>query len=279
MELDMTIAITGASGQLGQLALAAIAARGGAAIGLARDPSKVKGPARAFDYTKPETFGALEGVEILVLISSNDFNDRAGQHKAVIEAAKAAGVGHIVYTSILKGEGSPMALAADHIATEAALKASGLPYTVLRNGWYIENYLMGIEGAIAHGAMIGSVGEGRVSGAARADYAEAIAAVVLDRAKLGQVYELAGDEAFTISELAAEVAKAAGKPVGYVSLPPADYAKALEGFGIPAGFAATLADSDDTASRGALFDDSKTLSALIGRPTTPMAEVVKANVK
>lgn len=272
----MTIAITGATGQLGQLALAAIKARGGHAIALARDPSKVSGEARAFDYTKPETFGALKGVDVLVLISSNDFNDRAGQHKAVIDAAKAAGVGHVVYTSILKGDASPMLLAADHIATEAALKASGLPHTVLRNGWYIENYLMGIEGAVAHGAMIGSVGEGRVSGATRADYAEAIAAVVLDPAKLGQVYELAGDTAFTLAELAAVVSAKAGKPVGYVSLPKADYAKALEGFGLPAGFAAILADSDDTASRGALFDDSKTLSKLIGRPTKPMAEVVAA---
>jgi len=275
----MSIAITGATGQLGRLAVAAIKARGGEALSLARDPSKAPAPARAFDYTKPETFGALQGVEVLVLISSNDFNDRAGQHKAVIAAAKAAGVGHIVYTSVLKGDGSPMLLAADHIATEAALKESGLPHTVLRNGWYIENYLGGVEGALAHGAMIGSVGEGRVSGAARADYAEAIAAVVLDRAKLGRVYELAGDSAFTIAELAAEVGKAAGKPLAYVSLPPADYAKALEGFGLPAGFAAVLADSDDQASRGALFDESRTLSALIGRPTTPMATVVAAAVK
>ena len=272
----MTIAITGATGHLGQLALAAIKARGGSAIALARDPSKVAGEARAFDYTKPETFGALKGVDVLVLISSNDFNDRAGQHKAVIQAAKAAGVGHVVYTSILKGEGSPMILAADHIATEAALKASGLPHTVLRNGWYIENYTGALGAAIQHGAMIGSAGEGRISGAARKDYAEAIAAVALDPAKQGRVYELAGDTAFTLVEMAAVVAAKSGKPVAYVSMPPADYAKALEGFGLPAGFAAVLADSDDQSSRGALYDGSKTLSALIGRPTTPMAEVVAA---
>lgn len=272
----MTIAITGATGQLGQLALAAIAARGGEAIALARDPSKVAGPARAFDYTKPETHGALAGVDVLVLISSNDFNDRAGQHKAVIAAAKAAGVGHVIYTSILKGDASPMILAADHIETEAALKASGLPHTLLRNGWYIENYTGALGAAIANGAMIGSAAEGKVSGAARKDYAEAIAAVALDKARQGGTYELAGDTAFTLAEMAAEVAARAGKPVAYVSLPPADYAKALEGFGLPAGFAAVLADSDDQAARGALFDDSRTLSSLIGRPTTPMADVVAA---
>ncbi|MCW1919703.1 SDR family oxidoreductase [Rhodobacter sp. KR11] len=272
----MTIAITGATGQLGQLALAAIKARGGQAIALARDPSKVQGEARAFDYTKPETHDALAGVSVLVLISSNDFNDRVGQHKAVIAAAKAHGVGHVIYTSILKGEASPMILAADHIGTEAALKASGLGFTLLRNGWYIENYTGALGASIEHGAMIGSVGEGKVSAAARADYAEAIAAVALDKALQGQVYELAGDVAFTLAEMAAVVSAKAGKPVGYVSLPPADYAKALEGFGLPAGFAAILADSDDQASRGALFDDSRTLSRLIGRATTPMAEVVAA---
>ncbi|NBZ87668.1 SDR family oxidoreductase [Stagnihabitans tardus] len=271
-----TIAITGSTGQLGQLALAAIKARGGQAIALARDPSKVSGEARAFDYTKPETFGALKGVDVLVLISSNDFNDRVGQHKAVIAAAKAHGVGHVIYTSILKGDASPMILAQDHIGTEAALKASGLGFTLLRNGWYIENYTGALGAAIQHGAMIGSAGKGRISGAARADYAEAIAAVALDASKQGQVYELAGDVAFTMAEMAAVVSAKAGKPVAYVSMPPADYAKALEGFGLPAGFAAILADSDDHSSRGALFDESKTLSGLIGRPTTPMAEVVAA---
>ena len=272
----MTIAITGSTGQLGQLALAAVKARGGQAIALARDPSKARGEARAFDYTKPETFGALKGVTVLVLISSNDFNDRVGQHRAVIEAAKAQGVGHVIYTSILKGEASPMILAQDHIGTEAALKASGLGFTLLRNGWYIENYTGALGAAIQHGAMIGAAGEGRISGAARKDYAEAIAAVALDATKQGQVYELAGDLAFTMAEMAAVVAGRAGKPLAFVNLPKADYAKALEGFGLPAGFAAILADSDDHASRGALFDESKSLSKLIGRPTTPMADVVAA---
>ena len=274
----MTIAITGATGQLGRLALAAIKTRGGSAIALARDPAKAAdlgGQVRAFDYTKADA-AALQGVSTLVLISSNDFNDRAGQHRAVIDAAKAAGVGHVIYTSILKGDQSPMILAQDHIATEAALRASGLAHTVLRNGWYTENYTGSLGAAVAHGGMAGSAGDGRIASAARADYAEAIAAVALNAGLQGKVYELAGDTAYSMSEMAAEVSRQTGKAIGYTSLPQADYAAMLQGFGLPEGFAAVLADSDAQAARGALFDDSRNLSALIGRPTTPMAASVKA---
>lgn len=273
----MTNAITGATGHLGRLAIEALKARGGSAVALVRDPAKAADlgvEARAFDYTKPETFGALKGVTTLVLISSNDFNDRVGQHKTVIDAAKAAGVGHIIYTSILKGDASPLILAEDHKGTEAYLKASGIAHTVLRNGWYTENYTGSLGGAVAHGAIVGSAGTGKVSTAARKDYAEAIAAVLVDPAKQGKVYELAGDEAYTLADLAAVVSAKVGKTIPYVSLPTAEYAKILESFGLPAGFAFVLADSDDQASRGGLFDDSKTLSKLIGRPTTPMAVTV-----
>ena len=277
------IAVTGATGQLGRLAITALKARGAAPIALARDPAKAADlgvEARAFDYTKPETLApALAGVETLVLISSSDFNDRAGQHKAAITAAKAAGVGRIVYTSILKGDASPMILAQDHIATEVALQASGLPVTLLRNGWYTENYTGALGAAIQHGAIIGAAGEGKVASAARADYAEAIAVTALGADHAGKTYELAGDSAHSGVDLAAAVARASGKPVAYVNLPQAEYAKALEGFGLPAGFAAVLADSDAQSGHGALFDDSHTLSRLIGRPTTPMVETVAAAVK
>lgn len=276
----MTFAITGATGHLGRLALAALKARGGSAVALVRDPAKAADlgvETRAFDYTKPDGMAAaLQGVTTLVLISSNDFNDRVGQHKAVIDAAKAAGVGHIVYTSILKGTASPLLLAEDHKGTEVYLAASGIAHTILRNGWYTENYTGSLGGAVAHGAMIGSAGDGLLATAARADYAEAIAAVLMDPAKLGKVYELAGDTAFTLADMAAVVSSVVGKTIPYHSLPVAEYAKILEGFGLPAGFAFVLADADDQASRGALNDTSKTLSALIGRPTTPMADTVKA---
>ncbi len=276
----MTIAITGATGQLGRLAIAALKTRapGAEVIALARNAAADLGvPVRAFDYTKPETLApALAGVETLVLISSSDFNDRAGQHKAVIEAAKAAGVGRIVYTSLLKGDASPMILAQDHIATEAYLAASGLAHTVLRNGWYTENHTGSLGGAIAAGAMIGASGEGRIASAARADYAEAIAVTALDATHAGKVYELAGDAAPTMTEFAAEVGRQIGKPLPYNDLPPATYAGILQSFGLPEGFANILADSDVQASKGALFDDSRTLSALIGRPTTPIAATIAA---
>ncbi len=273
----MTIAVTGATGQLGRLAISAIKARGGSAVALARSPAKAADTgveARAFDYTDPASFASLAGVKTLVLISSNDFDDRIGQHTRVIDAAKAAGVGRVIYTSLLRADTSPMLLAADHKATEAHIKASGLGYTVLRNGWYTENHTGSLGGAIAAGAMIGSAGAGRFSSAARADYAEAIAAVALGDGHSGKVYELGGDVSYSLAEMAAEVARQTGKAVGYSDLPPETYAGILQSFGLPAGFAHVLADSDVHASRGALEENSGTLSRLIGRATTPMAQTV-----
>lgn len=274
----MTIAISAATGQLGRLAIAALKARGAKPVALARDPSKAADlgvEARAFDYTKPDP-AALKGVQTLVLISSNDFNDRAGQHRNAIAAAKAAGVKRVIYTSILKGDQNPMILAQDHIATEAAIRDAGIPATILRNGWYTENYTGSLAAALQHGAIIGAAGTGRVNSAARKDYAEAIAVTALDDAHGGKTYELAGDTAHTGADFAAAVAKAAGKPVAYVPMSQADYAKALTGFGLPDGFAQILADCDARAGEGALADDSHTLSRLIGRPTTPIAETIAA---
>ena len=274
----MTIAITGATGQLGRLAIAALRARGATPIALARDPAKAADlgvETRAFDYTNADP-AALKGVDTLVLISSNDLHDRVGQHRKAIAAAKQAGVARIVYTSLLRGAANPMGLALDHGPTEAALTESGIAHTVLRNGWYTENYTGALGAALAHGAMIGAAGDGRVSSAARTDYAEAIAVVALDASHVGKVYELAGDTAHTGADLAAAVAKAAGKPVAYVNMTEADYAKALESFGLPPVLAGALADSESWAAKGMLYDDSRTLSRLIGRPTTPIADTIAA---
>lgn len=274
----MTIAITGATGQLGKLALSAIKARGGSAIALARDPAKAAGlraDVRAFDYTRPDA-AALKGVETLVLISSNDFNDRLGQHRRAIDAAKAAGVKRVIYTSLLRAGTSPMQLAADHKATEEYLATTGLATTMLRNGWYTENHTGSLGGAIAAGAMIGSAGSGRFSAAARADYAEAIAVTALGSGHEGKVYELGGDQSYTYADMAAEVSRQTGKSIGYNDLPAEAYAGILQSFGLPEGFAKVLADSDVQAGKGALEENSKTLSRLIGRPTTPMAASVRA---
>ncbi|WRH61238.1 MAG: SDR family oxidoreductase [Fuscovulum sp.] len=276
----MTIAITGATGQLGRLAIGALKARGQSPIALVRDPAKAADlgvEARAFDYKAIETLApALKGVTTLVLISSNDFDDRAGQHRNVIAAAKAAGVGRILYTSLLNATKSTMLLAADHKATEEAILASGLTYTILRNGWYTENHTGSLGGAIAAGAMIGSAGAGRFSSAARADYADAIAATAATSGHDNAIYELAGDATYSYADMAAEVSRLTGKTIPYNDLPPDTYAGILESFGLPAGFAYVLADSDVQAGKGALFDDSRTLSRLIGRPTTPMAVTVAA---
>ena len=278
----MTIAITGSTGHLGRLAIAALKARVPASeiIALARDTAKAADlgvAVREADYGRPETLvPALTGVDVLVLISSSSLEDRAGDHLRVIEAAKTAGVGRIIYTSILKGLDSPLLLAEDHKATERALTASGLPVTLLRNGWYTENYTGSLGASVEHGAMIGSAGEGRVSAAARKDFAEAIAVVASSAGHEGKVYELAGDEAFTLPQMAAVVSGIVGKVIPYTSVPTDVYAGILQGFGLPEGFAHILADSDVKAAQGALFDDSKTLSRLIGRPTTPMADTVAA---
>lgn len=274
----MTIAITGATGQLGRLALATIRTRGGSAVALARDPARAAGlgaEVRAFDYRAPD-LAALGGVTTLALISSNSFDDRAADHARVIDAAKHAGVRRIVYTGILKGPASPLALAADHIATERNLAASGIAHTILRNGWYTENYTDALGAALAHGALIGASGDGLISSAARADYAEALARVVLTEGHDGRAYDLAGDTAHNMADLAAEVSRLAGRPIPYQNLPQDTYAGILASFGLPPGFAALLADADARASEGALSDDSRTLSRLIGRPTTPMPATVAA---
>lgn len=276
--------VTGASGQLGRLVLNALFERvePGRVVGLVRDPAKLadiaaRGAAvRPFDYSAPATLAtALEGVERLLLISSSEVGQREGQHRAVIEAAKAAGVKFIVYTSILHADTSPLSLAVEHRATEAMLKESGIPHALLRNGWYTENYTAGAAPAIDHGVLLGSSGEGRVSAATRADYAEAAATILAGTSDATQVYELAGDDAFTQDEFAAALAEASGKPVTYRDLPEAEYGAVLEQAGVPGPFAKILADSSARSADGALFDDSRTLSGLIGRPTTPWRDTVK----
>lgn len=275
-----TIAVTGSTGHLGRLVIAGLRQRvpGGSIVALARSPARAADlgvEVRAFDYDAPDV-AALAGVERLVLISGSEMGQRARQHQAVIEAAKAAGVKEIIYTSLLHADRSPISLADEHRATEAALAAAGIPHVILRNGWYVENYLGSVSAAVAHGAMIGSAREGRISAAPRADYAEAAAVVASEDGHAGKVYELAADEAFTLADLAAEVGRQAGKPVVYRDLSTADYAAALEGFGLPAPVASAIAGWDAAAADGALFDDGRVLSRLIGRPTTPVAVPVAA---
>ncbi|MDE2393857.1 MAG: SDR family oxidoreductase [Burkholderiales bacterium] len=278
----MTTAITGASGQLGRLVVARLRdqARAEPLVALVRSPTKAADlgiTVREADYARPQTLDtAVAGVDTLLLISSSEVGQRAVQHRNVIEAAKRAKVKRIVYTSLLHADTSTLSLAVEHRDTESALKASGIAHTILRNGWYTENYTGSIAGALAGGAFIGSAGEGRISSAARADYAEAAAAVLTSAGHDGKTYELAGDASYTLGELAAEISRQCGKTIPYRNLPEADYAAALSGFGLPVALAQAIAGWDFGASRGALFDDGRQLSRLIGRPTTPLSSVVAA---
>lgn len=279
------IAITGANGQLGRLVIEALLQRLPATelVALVRDPGKAQDLAakgisvRQADYNQPATLDrALVGIDRLLLISSSEVGQRAAQHRSVIQAAKAAGVQLLAYTSLLHADQSMLGLAAEHRDTEQALQEAGVPYVLLRNGWYHENYCAGLPTAIAHGAILGCARDGRISSAARADYAQAAAVVLTRDDQAGRIYELAGDGAYTLSELAAELSRQTGKAVAYLNLSEDDYKSALLEAGLPEGFAALLADSDTGASHGHLFDASGDLSTLIGRPTTPIAEAVAA---
>ncbi len=282
------IAITGASGQLGRLVIDELLTTTPASeiTALVRTPESVSDLAgrgitvRQADYNEPGTLiEALKGIKKLLLISSSEVGQRAQQHQNVINAAKENGIGLIAYTSILHADTSPLGLAEEHRATEAILSESGIPFALLRNGWYSENYTAGIPAALQLGTLYGCAGDGLIASAARADYAAAAAKVITLNNQGGKIYELSGDKAYTLAELAAEISQQTGKEIGYVNLPEADYASALEQAGLPAPLAHMLADSDTGASQGGLYDNSQTLSGLIGRPTTPIAESVKEALK
>ncbi|MBV5283256.1 MAG: SDR family oxidoreductase [Paludibacter sp.] len=276
----MKIGVTGATGQLGRLVVEKLKQKVAAdsVVALVRNPEKAADlgvETRPFDYTQPETLvTSLKGIDKLLLISGNEIGQRLPQHKAVVEAAKQAGVKQITYTSILHADSSPLGLAGEHWGTEVAIKESGLTYTILRNGWYTENYTGSAKGAVGAGAFIGNAGDGKIASAARVDYAEAAAVVLAGEGHENKTYELAGDEAYTLTELAAEISRQTGKTVPYNNLTETQYADILKSFGLPVGLAEMLADSDTGASKGGLFDDTKQISALIGRPTTPLAKVL-----
>ncbi|MEN4833218.1 SDR family oxidoreductase [Pantoea vagans] len=279
------IAVTGATGQLGRIVIDTLLKKVPAAeiVAAVRTPAKAADLAalgvivRQADYGQPETLEAsFAGVDKLLLISGSEVGQREAQHKAVIDAAKAAGVSFIAYTSLLHADTSPLGLGVEHRATEALLKAAGIPFALLRNGWYTENYAASIPPALAHHAFIGAAGEGRIASAARQDYAEAAAEVMTRDDQAGKVYELSGDDSYTLAQFAAEIAAQSGEKVDYVNLSQADFAAALKGAGLPEGLAEMLADSDAGAEKGGLFDDSRQLSKLIGRPTTSWQAVIRA---
>ncbi|MGI5245886.1 NAD(P)H-binding protein [Dactylosporangium sp. CA-139066] len=268
----MKISVTGATGHLGKLILSEL--KGHDVRAIARRPETVGGEARFGDYDRPETLvDAFEGTDALVFVSASELGSRrAAQHRAVVEAAVAAKVGRIIYTSITRADTNPIPIAPSHKATEELIQASGLPYTFLRNNWYLENYTGNLAGPLEHGAVLGSAGDGRIAAATRADFAAAAAVVATTPGHEGRAYELGGDRAFTMSEFAAALSERFQTPVSYRDLPVEDYAKTLISFGVPAGFAETLAQSDGEIAKGALDVVTGELSGLIGRPTTSLEE-------
>lgn len=278
------IAITGATGLLGQHVIENLlqTVPAGQIVAIVRNPAKGaslsrKGiSVRQADYNdEASLIRALQGVEKLLLISSSEIGQRVTQHRNVINAAKSANVKFIAYTSLLHADTSPLSLHTEHVETEKMLADSGILYTLLRNGWYTENYLASVPAALEHGVFIGAAGDGKIASAARADYAAVAARVISEDGHAGKVYELAGDEAWTLSHLAKELTEQSGKNVVYQNLSQADFVAALKNAGLPDKLSEMLADSDIGASEGGLFDDSHTLSKLIGRSTTTFAESIK----
>lgn len=284
------ILVTGATGHLGHHVIRELLKKVPAnqVIAAVRNPAKAEDLralgtiVREADYNRPETWpAALAGAEKLLLISSSEIGQRAPQHRTVIEAAKKAGVKLLAYTSVLRADASKLGLAAEHKATEEAIRASGIPYVFLRNGWYFENQTENLAPALQYGVIMGCAGDGRFASASRADYAAAAVKVLTSATQehANKIYELAGDQAFTLTELASEVSEQSGKPVKYQNMPEAEYEKALLGFGLPAPLAHLLADSDTAASNGALDGSSNDLRALIGRPSMTLAEAVRIGLK
>ena len=285
----MTIVITGATGKLGRHVLQVLLERGvpaGEIVAAGRSIEKLEDFAAqgvrvaAMNYDDPASVtAALAGATKVLLIASSEVGkDRPGQHRTVIEAAKAEGVELLAYTSNANAEANNTILGVDHKATEAILADAGVPYALLRNGYYFENWTDQIQGTLAQGALVASAGNGPVNAATRRDLAEAAVAVLLGEDQAGKVYELGGDTAFTLAEFAEEITAVTGTPIIYKDLPPTEYVAMLTSVGVPEGFAQILADSDQGLARGELLVEGNDLSNLIGRPTTTPAEAIRAAV-
>jgi NAD(P)H dehydrogenase (quinone) len=288
---NAVIVVTGATGRLGRLTVENLLKRGVAADSVAvavRAPDRAADLAalgvriREGDYDRPETLpAAFAGADVLVLVSANapDNALRVAQHTAGVAAAREAGVGRIVYTSIPQADTNPILLARVHEATEALIRESGIPFTFLQNNWYFENYTANIPHALEHGGLVGTAGDALFAAAAIADYAEAAAVVASTDGHVGASYELTGDAAWTLADLAAEVAEQSGKPFTYTDVTPEQLAEFFTGVGLPASLIALLVDAEVQSRGGALATVTTELRDLIGRPTTTLAQAVAEALK
>ncbi|MET7797378.1 SDR family oxidoreductase [Streptomyces decoyicus] len=284
----MSIVVTGATGALGRLAIEELLKRTAPdeIVAVVRDRAKAAGLAargvgvEVADYSRPETLqGVFASGDRVLFISGNEAGQRLTQHRAVIDAAREAGVALLAYTSVLGGPAATFSIAEEHVATEQALLASGVPYCLLRNGWYHENYTGALATTLKIGAVVGSAGQGRVATAARRDYAEAAAVVLTGSGQENSVYELSGDTAWTMAEYAAEVSRQTGRKIPYRDLPQERYVALMIEAGVPALGARMVADADAGIARGELAATPGELSGLLGRPTTPLAEAITEALK
>ena len=280
----MKIGVTGASGQLGHLVVQDLLEKCAATdiVAIVRDPAKAADLAaagveiRVANYDDRASLdAAVIGLDKLLLISSSEVGRRFPQHKNVIDAAKAAGVKHVVYTSAPKATTSALILAPEHKATEEYLASSGVDYTVLRNNWYTENYARTMQTARDTGTLVTAAGEGRVASATRADYAEGAAAVLIGEGHEGKVYEFSGDRAWDFRELAAAIAEATGTACSYEPCEPAALVAAMKAAGMDEGTASFVAGLDSNIAAGTLAEACPDLARILGRPTTPLKESVK----
>lgn len=280
----MRIVVTGATGHLGRLAVESLIARGvapGDLVATGRDTERLRPLAElgvhtaVADYTDGAALdAAFAGADAVLLVSGSEVGRRIPQHTSVVAAAARAGVGRLAYTSIPHADTAQHALVTEHRETERLVRESGLPFTFLRNGWYLENYLPQIPTYLEHG-VVGAAGEGRISGATRADLADAAAAALLDPASAGRAYELGG-ASFTLAELAATVAEASGRAVTYTEVPPEQLTQVLVGAGLPQPYAELLVSADLGIARGELEVTTGDLERLIGRTPTSLRDAVKA---
>jgi NAD(P)H dehydrogenase (quinone) len=284
-EEHMSVVVTGATGHLGRLVVEGLLAAGvapGEIVAGGRRTERLADLAErgvravTLDYARPDTLtAAFAGADTVLLISGSEVGQRVAQHGAAIEAARAAGVRRIVYTSAPHADSTALVLAPDHRATEEVLAASGLVVTVLRNNWYTENYVPVLQQAAATGEIVASVGDGRVASATRADFAAGAVAVLLG-AYDGQTLELSGDVAWTHDELAAAASQVLGRPVGFRRVTPDEQRAALLAAGLDEPAAGFVVALDQNIAAGDLADATGTLRALIGRPTTPLVDALRA---
>lgn len=282
----MSYVVTGATGQLGRLVVESLLARGagpaevvatGRSVDTLADLAERGVRVERLDFDAvPESVDWVGEGDVVLLVSGSEVGRRVPQHTAVVELARRSGAARLVYTSAPAADDTALVLAPEHAATEQVIRESGLPFTILRNGWYTENYVPAFERARETGVVAGNTGEGRVASAPRADFAEAAAVVLATDGHEGATYELSGDTAWTFDELAATFAEVLGRDVTYERLTPEQHRQALLDAGLDEGTAGFVVALDQNIADGLVAVTDGDLARILGRSTVPLSETVSA---